>query len=59
MLGLVLLNIFSCDLDKGIEGTLKRFIDHTNLGGSVDLLKGRKLCRGIRTGCTDGPRTMV
>lgn len=33
------LNVSSDDLDKGIESPA---VDDTNLGGSVDLLEGRK-----------------
>ncbi|GAB0178766.1 mitochondrial enolase superfamily member 1 [Grus japonensis] len=41
VLGPILFNLFTNDIDSGIEGALCSFADDTKLSGAIDMLEGR------------------
>lgn len=59
VLGVILFNIFTNNLDEEIKYTLTRFVDTTKWGGSVICCLVGRLCKGIWISSVNGPNPVV
>lgn len=59
VLGVILFNIFTNNLDEEIKYTLTRLVDTTKWGGSVICCLVGRLCKGIWISSVNGPNPVV